>query len=289
MLSVSTDTGVVAWYENRLREASADFAPPRIVASDAQGAAKLYAADLDGDGDPDLVFARNGQIAWIENRLGEADASFAPSRIIAPLSEPSFAASIALADVDGDGDRDVVATDGASLFWYANRLGETSADFGPPRLATSIPGNPAGNAFGIVAADFDGDTDPDVLWQIPSIDEVEWSQNRVTGPSADFGPHHSVAVFPYWSTQVLAAADLDGDEDQEILMSGTGSLRWYGNPGTDPNNPDSDGDGFTDGYEVAHGWDPTTPGQGLPEPGRAVSLAAGIAALWLLARRRRAI
>ena len=30
--------------------------------------------------------------------------------------------------------------------------------------------------------------------------------------------------------------------------------------GTDPNNPDTDGDGLLDGFEVDHGFDPLTPG-----------------------------
>jgi hypothetical protein len=55
------------------------------------------------------------------------------------------------------------------------------------------------------------------------------------------------------ASQVDAVSDDDADgltNEEEILLYGT-----------DPLNPDTDGDGYTDGEEVAAGYDPNGPGQ----------------------------
>ena len=64
--------------------------------------------------------------------------------------------------------------------------------------------------------------------------------------------------------------------------------------GTDPLDPDSDGDGFDDGSEVTVGSDPTDPASVPPvrvpalPPGAPLVLALGLGiAAWRLSRRRR--
>ena len=47
----------IAWYENRLDEASADFGPQRVITAAADFAQSVLAADLDGDGAPDALSA----------------------------------------------------------------------------------------------------------------------------------------------------------------------------------------------------------------------------------------
>ena len=56
-----------------------------------------------------------------------------------------------------------------------------------------------------------------------------------------------MAITPF--SQILADPDGDGlTNDQEVAA------------GTNPRNPDSDGDGYPDGWEADHSFDPTDPG-----------------------------
>ena len=65
----------------------------------------MYAADLDGDGDLDVLSACPGdrKIAWYENK-GNGTISAVPSVI---STEASGARSVYAADLDGDGDVDI--------------------------------------------------------------------------------------------------------------------------------------------------------------------------------------
>lgn len=54
-----------------------------------------------------------------------------------------------------------------------------------------------------------------------------------------------------WVGQVQAKDDYSLDSDKDKLPD-----LWEKALGTDPNNPDSDGDGYQDGHEVQNGFDP---------------------------------
>ena len=60
----------------------------------------LDTLDVEGDGDPDILFASNDRVAWLEN--GEAWLEHT-------IGDPIFAVqSIAIDDLDRDGDPDLV-------------------------------------------------------------------------------------------------------------------------------------------------------------------------------------
>jgi hypothetical protein len=80
----------------------------------------VFAADLDGDGDPDVLSASelDGEISWYENVNGAS--SFAPRPI--NTGNAAFARVVRAVDLDGDGDNDVlVASPGDdTITWYEN-------------------------------------------------------------------------------------------------------------------------------------------------------------------------
>jgi len=81
------------------------------ISDSANGARSVSAADMDGDGDMD-VLSGYYNIAWYENDGSE---SFTPHTI-----STSAASSVYAIDLDGDGDMDVVGSSAGSVGWYEN-------------------------------------------------------------------------------------------------------------------------------------------------------------------------
>ncbi|CAM9975691.1 unnamed protein product, partial [Scytosiphon promiscuus] len=81
----------------------------------------LAAADLDGDLDLDVIAAsEEGDVVWFENTDGAG--TFADAEDIGVLNS---ATSVVAADLDNDGDIDLVVadTDGGSVVWFENTDG----------------------------------------------------------------------------------------------------------------------------------------------------------------------
>jgi len=118
VLSAGQDADTVAWHEND------GFLPPRfktrILTTAADFATSVYGADLDGDGDLDLLSSSffDNTVAWYESD-GGSPPSFVERAVStnAPGARPVFAA-----DLEGDGDVDVIAAtqNDAKVVWHVN-------------------------------------------------------------------------------------------------------------------------------------------------------------------------
>ncbi len=223
VFSSSRTQGRVAWHENLDGEGS--FAsPPHVIAAAGNSADFVLAADLDGDSDPDLLYAssREGRIAWHEN-LGAGE--FSDAMVIATVT--SSLISIAAADVDGDGDPDVLASVAGdhTIAWYEN----TAGTFGSQRVVT----DEAFGAMSVSSADLDRDGDLDILAASPGDDAVAWYENL--NGMGQFSQRRLISV-PDPSRQhasFVSAADLDGDGDMDVLANAYGTngstVSWYEN------------------------------------------------------------
>jgi hypothetical protein len=143
--------------EQRLCLTAVAFETHNIECCTADGAKSVFAADLDGDGDLDVLSAsyRDDKIAWYENTDGLG--TFGVQNVI--TSDADGASSIFAADMDGDGDTDVLSAswyDG-KIAWYENTDG--LGTFGQQNVITTN----ATVAEWVIAADIDGDGDTDVL------------------------------------------------------------------------------------------------------------------------------
>jgi hypothetical protein len=125
VLSASGQDDKIAWYENT--DGAGSFGSQQVISAAADGAISVFAGDLDADGDADVLFASvlDDKIAWYENTDGAG--SFAPTpQVISTAADG--ARSVFAADVDGDGDLDVLSAsrEDDKIAWYENTDGAGS-------------------------------------------------------------------------------------------------------------------------------------------------------------------
>lgn len=215
-LSAAFNRDEIAWYENG---GDGKTWTPKPITFDVRLAVDVWAADLDGDGDNDAISASgfDSQVVWFEN-AGAFGNFWTPHVISAAAGE-----SVEAADIDQDGDLDVVA----GLVWFDSDGGSPPAF--TPRVIPTIP--VAANAIAVLDVDRDGD--PDVLSAGQESDQIAWHENDGSLP-----PHwtsHLVSTTADFATGVYAA-DLDGDADMDLLSSSffDNTIAWYENDGGSP-------------------------------------------------------
>jgi hypothetical protein len=220
VLSASTSDDKVAWYENT--DGKGTFGPQRVIAQSADSPKSVFAADLDGDGDTDVLSASisDDKIAWYENADGNG--TFAAQRVIS--SAAHGAVSVFAADLDGDGDMDVLAalySDNA-IAWYENTDGH--GNFGSQQVFTTQ----ASLISCICGSDLDGDGDVDVLSASTQDDKIAWYENAdgkgTFSPQQVISTTADMAIFVY-------AVDIDGDGDMDVLSASSqdDKIAWYEN------------------------------------------------------------
>jgi hypothetical protein len=171
----------------------------------------IVPADLDGDGDLDVVYNGN-QLAWFEN-LGAGLLS------LRQLSTSTLATtSLVVDDLDGDGDRDIIYSLGNSIIWRENDATEL---FPAHTIASGLT-----SLRGITVADVDGDGDRDVAALSEGTARAAWFENN--GAEA-FAPHTINTTLA--TPNRLAAADMDRDGDLDLLVVGS-ALSWLENDGS---------------------------------------------------------
>lgn len=198
----------------------AQFGPARIIESlGLDGPSTVFAGDLDGDEDIDVLAASfwDREIVWYEN--SDSGSNFGQKRVISTFGDGLQA--VLAADLDGDSDPDVLAASWHSgiVAWFENTDGRGSFAAGQSAPAISP------RLWSLDAADLDGDTDLDVL--TASYDDlVAWYEN-VDG-QGQLGPQKLLTTDADDAPSVHAA-DLDGDNDLDVLAALNNQIVWYEN------------------------------------------------------------
>ena len=157
----------VRWLQNNGAQPTPGFASNTITAG-ANGVKSVFALDVDGDSDVDVLSASNidDTVAYYEN---DGSQGFS-ARVVTASADG--ASSVSAVDLDGDSDVDVLSaapTDN-TVTWHKN---DGSQSF----TATSVTASASG-AYDVFVADVDGDADTDVLVASHGDDSVRWFANE---------------------------------------------------------------------------------------------------------------
>ncbi len=246
--------------------------------------------DLGGDGRPDIIVAHGvehtDRPAGIRVLWGEPGPAWADGGDLPASLGLGHWLTVRAADLDGDGDLDIVAGGRASRMAGGRREGLAGADLrwaglrwyeNPGQEARLLSGwlrhdidatTPSGHGFEF--GDVDGDGDLDIVngnadWDTPDAAEnVVWYENPGPAGVAEPWPAHEIyRSGEFYGKEQAIVADLDCDGRNDILIQTEAAIYWFRNHG-----PPADG---TPG--IAFEWIPIPKHPAARWPGRSLAVA----------------
>lgn len=229
-LLVAEYYGVIQYYENTGTSSSPQFAAPvsnPFGITSTGPVAFPTLADIDDDGDMDMLIGEYyGTFSFFENTGSSTAPQFA-----APVSNPFGLSSTYVfaipdfADMDGDGDLDLIVGEYYGNMHYFENTGSKSS----PAFTT-----PVSNPFGLTATyaiaapsvgDMDNDGDLDLIVG-ESYGALQYFENTgsVTNPQFASAVQNPFGLQSVYSIATPAMVDLDDDGDMDILVG-----EYYGN------------------------------------------------------------
>ena len=234
VLSASAALGLIAWRENT--DGNGHFGDPQVITTDinthSNSDTSIYAADLDDDGDLDVISAYESrrqmvELAWYENTDGKA--TFGDGRVIAQVDVDDrwpTTISVFAADLNSDGDVDLLAHVDWRVFWLENVDGTGQLTTQHIIAETWTQGERDRTVY---AADLDADGDLDVLAGSPE-GGLAWYENidgEGTFETAQLILDDEVGEgIPHVS---ILASDLDADGDFDVLLVSEDKVSWHEN------------------------------------------------------------
>ncbi len=204
--------------------AQSGFGEKQIIATDLGTTRMVVTADINGDGDQDVIVSSESQdsVFWFENLNGEG--LFSTAHIISnSISNPYY---IGVGYINNnDNYIDVLAVDqfGDKVVWYKNTDGEGT--FSPAMIITTSQDFPKQAK----CSDIDGDGDNDIIICSKLDNTIAWYENM--GGQGNFSEMKIISTTAN-NTFSLFSIDIDGDGNTDII-SDSSSLNnnpaWYRN------------------------------------------------------------
>ena len=220
LLAAATYDEKISWFENL--DGLGNYGDQRIIDSNLGDVKSIYASDIDNDGDLDVVYAtlNRSEIGWFNNM--DSNGNFGPKQIISSI--PNGYESIIAADIDGDGDMDIIAAGRFedNVTWYENLDGH--GNFGNQNIITTL----TNGALSVVASDIDNDGDIDILSASSGDNKIAWYEN-IDG-MGNFS-NQQVISDDADGAQKVFTIDMDNDNDIDVLSASISDskIAWYEN------------------------------------------------------------
>ncbi len=209
-LVLATNSDDQVWFIDNL--GGAWGAPQVLVTTAAAGPTDLVLADLDADGWTDVVFGTQYDLVVLPS-LGSG--TLGPAEWIATDTDVLF--ELEVLDLDGDGDLDLIASD-----WSGNQI-LAYDNLGAHAYGTSTELSTDPNPWGVTSADLADDGTLDLV-SIISEDVMQIADGQGPFELLYSGTEH----------HLVAASDLDGDGDDDLVLAGSDGVAWLETNGTTP-------------------------------------------------------
>lgn len=257
-----------AWYRN---DGSGVFTPVPVADPGYAGFGTTEVYDVNNDGFLDVVGQSTGA-GWTRWYANDGTGQFAAGVTMMTGVQP---VDFSMADLDADGDLDLLTCDGTRLRWWTNdgggifsapvilvngldAWGVDSGDLNgdgivdvagciyDQSMVVSVMGSGGGSFLphytiaseadahrSIITADLDGDGRKEVVTAVENEDKVTWFKEL---PDGNWDNEHVVTTLAY-EASCVRAADMDGDGDIDLVSAGshsgsTGHIAWYANDGS---------------------------------------------------------
>lgn len=219
IISTESFPGEVAWYEN---DGTGNFIAKHILETPDSTPNAVEVADMDGDGDLDILIGEYGsEIFWLEN-MGNGE--FVSSQLIHDYGAGYPIHSIEAIELSGDGNLDIVVGFGQS---YAIGLfmGQGNMEFNNSGIYIGA----SADAKSIKTADIDNDGDIDIYASMYEGD-LRWFENDGAG---NFESHLINDNEDAPNCEAIEAIDVNGDGYLDMMVSfydqnfPTISTLWY--------------------------------------------------------------
>ncbi len=191
---------------------------PRQDFSTGSGPQRMAAADLDGDGKPDLIVANTGDgtISILQNTSETGTIDFAPK---VDLATGAGCSAVAVGDLNGDGKPDIAAVNGDGTLSVLQNVidapGTITTNSFAPQISLPIPSGGVGVA--IVDIDGDGRLDLAVTSYLPQLFSI--FQNLSSGDDLTANSFGLRIDYPLDGRgHTISVGDLDGDGKPDLVV-----------------------------------------------------------------------